>query len=106
MGARWGNRGVPQYIRARILERDHGTCQLGYDGCTIAATEIDHAVNVASLGITRAQADSNEYLLQAVCHACHTRKTEHERLTAWRASQQRRHQRRHLPVPRKHPGEW
>ena len=77
MGARWGNRGVPQHIRARILERDAGTCQLNYGGCTIVATEIDHAVNVATLGIPREQANHDEHLLQAVCAHCHAIKTGH-----------------------------
>ena len=104
MGTRWGNRGVPQHIRIRVFERDGWRCQLNYSGCTIVATEVDHRVNVASLGITRAQADRNENLLQAVCRHCHARKTEHERLTAWHAAQQRRHERRRLPVA-PHPGE-
>jgi hypothetical protein len=43
----WGQRGVPRHVRIRVLERDRGVCQLGYDGCTYIATEVDHIVPVA-----------------------------------------------------------
>jgi 5-methylcytosine-specific restriction endonuclease McrA len=105
MGARWGNRGVPQHIRIRVFQRDGWRCQLGLDGCTYHAEEIDHIVSVASLGINRDEAN-DERLLQSVCRSCHHIRTEAQRLAGWRASQQRRYERRHLSVPKKHPGEW
>lgn len=101
----WGRRGVPQHIRLRVLERDGWRCQLGYDGCTYRADEVDHIVPVAQLGVSRAEA-TDETLLQAVCTSCHKIKTEAQRLAAVNASAQHRHARRHLPVPRKHPGDW
>ena len=73
----WGQRGVPRVLRQRILDRDRGRCQLRYPGCTGVATEVDHIVNVARLGVSRAHA-TDEINLQSVCSACHRRKTERE----------------------------
>lgn len=98
----WGQRGVPRHIRMRILERDGGVCQLGYPGCTYIATEIDDIIPVSVLGVGRDQVDDDNR--QAVCAACHHRKTEAHKLAAMKASTQRRHARRHLPV-KPHPGE-
>lgn len=97
----WGTRlgRVPPQQRAPILERDGGVCQLGYDGCTWHATEVDHIVPLASGGT----ADPDN--LQACCHSCHAIKTEAHRLTAIKASAARRQARRHLPVT-PHPGDW
>lgn len=55
--------------RRRILRRDHHTCQLRYPGCTIAATEIDHA--------DRGD-DHSDDNLQAACRWCHARKSSAE----------------------------
>ena len=66
----WGRRGLPANIRTHILRRDHGECQLGYPGCLGFATEVDHIVNVAALGIGRDEANHDE-LLQACCTHCH-----------------------------------
>ena len=77
-------------------------CQLGYPGCTYYATEIDDIIPVSVLGVGREELDDDNR--QAVCSSCHHVKTERHRLAAWRASQQRRYQRRHLPV-KPHPGE-
>jgi 5-methylcytosine-specific restriction endonuclease McrA len=98
----WGRRGLSRGVRARILQRDGGVCQLGYPGCTYAATEIDDIIPVSVLGVGREQLDDNNR--QAVCHHCHHIKTEAHRLAAWRASQQRRRERLHPVQP--HPGEW
>ena len=43
----------------------------------VVATEVDHIVNVARLGVSRAHA-TDEINLQSVCSACHRRKTERE----------------------------
>jgi 5-methylcytosine-specific restriction endonuclease McrA len=99
----WGRRGLSRAVRARILARDGGVCQLGYPGCTYHATEIDDIVPVSVLGVGREQLDDDNR--QAVCHHCHHVKTEAHRIAAVRASQQRRAARRHLPVA-PHPGEW
>lgn len=100
----WGNRGVPRHVRVRILDRDGGVCQLGYPGCTYIATEIDDIVPVSVLGVGRDQVDDDNR--QAVCHHCHHVKTEAHRIAAVKASAQHRYERRHLPVPKKHPGDW
>ena len=100
MSSTWGTRvgRVPPQERARILERDGGACQLGYEGCTWHATIVDHIVALASGGT----ADPEN--LQAVCVHCHDVKTEAHRLAAIKASAARRYARRHLPV-KPHPGE-
>jgi len=74
----WGNRGVPKKLREQVLRRDGYRCQLRYDGCIGEATEADHIVNVASLGVARAQA-VQPVGLQAVCVPCHRVKTQAER---------------------------
>jgi hypothetical protein len=91
-------------VRARVLARDGGVCQLGYPGCTYYATEIDDIVPVSVLGIGREElTDDNR---QSVCHHCHFVKTERHRIAAMKAAAAHRYERRHLPVPKKHPGEW
>ena len=99
----WGRRGLSRTVRTRILDRDGHVYQLGYPGCTYIATEIDDIIPVSQLGdVSREQlTDDNR---QAVCAACHHVKTEAHRIAAWRAAQQRRHERLHPTVP--HPGDW
>lgn len=58
--------------RRRILERDNYRCQLGYDGCTIYATEVDHLIPMAN------RVDHSDENLQAVCKHCHNQKTRKE----------------------------
>ena len=99
----WGRRGLSRTVRTRILARDNGVCQLGYPGCTYIATEIDDVIPVSQLGgVGREELDDDNR--QAVCAACHAAKTEAHRIAAWRAAQQRRHERLHPTVP--HPGDW
>lgn len=71
-----GARGVPRHIRQQVINRD-GTCQLRFPGCTADIDEIDHIVNVARLGIARADANQLENL-QGVCKPCHRIKTRQE----------------------------
>jgi 5-methylcytosine-specific restriction endonuclease McrA len=97
----WGRRGVPRSKRNRILNRDNHECQIRGIGCTIVATEVDDIIPVSVSGISRADADDD--MLQAVCHYCHHRKTERERLTALAASNARRAARRRPSQP--HPGD-
>ena len=60
-----------------------------YDiGCTQLATEVDDIIPVSVSAISRADADDDT--LQAVCHYCHHRKTERERLKGLAASNERR----------------
>lgn len=76
-------------IRKQILRRDR-VCQLGYSGCEINPTDVDH-INPGD--------DHRPQNLQAVCGHCHRAKSSHEGGTA--ASARRASQRR----PReRHPG--
>ena len=99
----WGQRGVPQHVRERVLERDGWRCQLGYPDCTVISAEVDDIIPVSVLGVSREECDDTNR--QAVCHACHRIKTEAHRLDAARAAAARRYARRHLPV-KPHPGEY
>ena len=101
----WGTGcGVPRHIAVRVYERDGGVCQLGYPGCSFYATECDHIVNIARLGVDRNSANDEDNL-QAVCASCHAIKTKAET----RAGTQARaaHRRARLKLPQqKHPGDW
>ena len=57
--------------RLRILKRDP-TCRLGYPGCTLTSTVLDHVV---ALGLGGADTDSN---CQGICHNCSLRKSSME----------------------------
>ena len=97
----WGRRGLSRSVRARILARDNGMCQLGYPGCSYFATKVDDIIPVSVLGVGREElTDDNR---QSVCSSCHRVKTEAHRLAAVKAAAQRRHERRHLPYRRSTP---
>ena len=49
----WGRRGLSRSVRALILARDNGMCQLGYPGCSYFATEVDDIIPVSVLGVGR-----------------------------------------------------
>ena len=55
--------------RRATLKRDGYLCQLGYPGCTTAATECDHVMPLSGGG---AWYDLGN--LRAVCHSCHTQR--------------------------------
>lgn len=105
--SQWGTGGVTQAVRQRILQRDNHTCQQQDPGCTITATEVDHIVNLAALGLTRADAmaDEDDNNLRAICTPCHKTKTERERRTGFDAYQQHRRTRKRLPA-QPHPGDF
>ena len=70
-----------QQIRARVLKRDAGLCQIRGKGCTYVAREVDHITNKAKardLGWTDARID-DESNLQSCCPTCHKAKTMAER---------------------------
>ena len=79
-----------------MLERDGYECQTHDIGCTQLATEVDDIIPVSVSAISRADADDDT--LQAVCHYCHHRKTERERLKGLAASNERRQARKRLPA--------
>lgn len=72
-------------IRAYVLARDHHTCQIGSEGCTGAATHVDHIVP-RELG-----GGDEETNLRAACERCNLgrgrARVEHEpaplRLSSW-----------------------
>lgn len=59
--------------KQRVLTRDLGLCQLGYDGCTGKAYILDHIRPIAAGG---AESDRN---CQGVCAPCHDVKSRRER---------------------------
>ena len=60
-GARW------RKARQRALERARWKCGARLDGCTGAATEVDHVLG--------AQADPEHTALRAMCSPCHRKIT-------------------------------
>lgn len=93
----WGTRrGVSRSVRARIMSRDQGMCQLGYPNhCTLIATEVDHVGDPH---------DDSDEMLRAVCAQCHRVRTMQQSRAGSAASAARRAARRKLPQ-RPHPGE-
>ena len=81
--------------RPRVLMRDKYECQVRYEGCEGAATEVDHRVNLARNG---SDAMSN---LQAICSRCHKKKTAAESTEARRRIKEAGIHRDHKL---KHPG--
>ena len=82
---------VSPSTRRRILKRDDYTCQ--HCGAIDTPLEVDHIDNTRGFGYDE---DNN---MQALCVACHKRKTQQEAATA-RAT---RRARRKLPTGQ-HPG--
>ena len=76
--------------RLRVLRRDGGRCMLGFSGCLVVASEVDHIVRGD---------DHSEGNLQAVCSSCHKVKTGAESVVARRLKASSRFR----PVGR-HPG--
>lgn len=68
-------------LRTRIMERDHGLCQVcSKAGRVTVAYAVDHITskaNAARLNWTPEQIDA-ESNLQAICRPCHDEKTEVE----------------------------
>lgn len=77
--------------RVAVFQRDKRRCQLSYEGvCTGHATEVDHIGS---------NADHTIKNLRAVCHECHTKRTQAQAARAQRALWAK------TRVPRpKHPG--
>ncbi|WP_356948420.1 HNH endonuclease signature motif containing protein [Mycolicibacterium fortuitum] len=75
----WGEGNpIPAHVVREVRHRDQDQCQLGYAGCTGQYDEIDHIVNVASLGVSRRDLVVTADDLQLVCKSCHTKKTARE----------------------------
>ena len=54
-------------VRLRVLKRDNYKCQLKLECCTGSATEVDHI-----------NSPEDHSALQAVCSACHARKSSQQ----------------------------
>lgn len=80
----------PQYsgpwrrIRAQVLERDGGLCQIRGPRCTGAATAVDHIVPVQSGGPWFDPAN-----LRAACVNCNNGRIQSQRNEAWRTARTR-----------------
>lgn len=102
-----GSTRASRKARDTCLTRANHQCQLRWAGCQGLATIADHTINIATRGLTRAQAiDPDD--LQAVCTSCHDVKTKRETAqassAALKAWHQHREARRHLPT-KPHPGD-
>lgn len=71
-----------RHRRLRVLRRDRWRCQLKSFGCLEEATEVDHIVRGDN---------HSEDNLQAVCSACHKKKTQTESEEASAAKRARRY---------------
>ena len=54
-----------QRVRRQVLERDGYRCQIGYQGCTVQATQVDHIRPMSAGG---AKYDPSN--LRAACRTC------------------------------------
>jgi 5-methylcytosine-specific restriction endonuclease McrA len=90
---------VPARVKAAVIRRDEGQCQLRYPGCAGDGWIVDHKTNIASLGVARAQSYDNMDNLQAVCRPCHDVKTAREA-----ADGRKRQRRKGLRAPERPPG--
>jgi 5-methylcytosine-specific restriction enzyme A len=98
----WGRAPTPRHVRLAVLQRDQFVCQLGYPRCEYFATEVDHIVSTAALGVSREHVGVDD--CQAVCASCHRTKSLAEQRAGIKASAARRAARRKLPK-QPHPGE-
>jgi len=82
----WGNGGTQRGWQhekwAKQVKARDGACQLRYPGCTGAADEADHILNIKSGGARYDPANG-----QAACTHCHQIKTRHEAAEARKAAQ-------------------
>lgn len=82
--------------RQTVLERDHWECQLRYDGCSWAATEVHHVHTVADRQLRRAD-HTNPDDGVAACKPCRQRAMDRRRLAAQQQINAARAARRQLP---------
>lgn len=80
---------IPPRIRARVIRRDEGMCQLRLPGCLGEGTHVDHKVNIAALGINRAHSYNDLDNLQLACAPCHQQKTAGEAVVGRKRSRSR-----------------
>jgi 5-methylcytosine-specific restriction endonuclease McrA len=102
----WGQGGSRNWrkIRQEVLERDAFECQLKFQGCTWAATEVHHRAGIAASGLLRGKAEDEASMCISVCQSCHQRISAKQSRAAQAQLNANRAARRKLPqMP--HPGE-
>lgn len=77
-------------IRLDVLRDARWMCEAGLAGCQVGATDVDHR---------RRGSDHSRDNLQALCGACHRKKTAREGVDARRRMRARRKR-----PPERHPG--
>lgn len=87
MSRAWSGGSTTRWRRTRayVLARDHHTCRIGADGCTVRATHVDHIIPRENGGTDE---ESN---LRAACEHCNlgrqrTRATDeppHRTVSTW-----------------------
>ncbi|WP_267890555.1 HNH endonuclease [Mycobacteroides salmoniphilum] len=102
-----GGSGAWRRVRASVLRRDGYRCRLRIAGIrTDMATQVDHKINLATLGLSRNDRRALDPTnLQAVCAVCHSYKTERERIKALAASNRSRAAARRARRQQPHPGD-
>ena len=102
----WGKGGSRNWrrIRQQALERDNFECQLRYDGCIWAATEVHHRAGIAASGLLRGAAEDDVDMCVSACQPCHQKISARQSRAAQAQLNANRAARRKLPqLP--HPGE-
>lgn len=78
----WGGRGSTRRwrkVRAAVLARDHGICQIKGPGCLTVATQVHHILGT--------DAGDSPAVLQAACHVCNSRVGDPSKSTMRRTTQ-------------------
>ncbi|CQD07199.1 HNH endonuclease [Mycolicibacterium conceptionense] len=97
----WQNGGagskIPAKVKRTVRHRQRNQCAV-YDitVCTGQIDAIDHVINVKTLGLPRAETNTDLENLQGLCLPCHKKKTSAEAHAAKRAKRFRK--------PPIHPG--
>ncbi|MDM2104808.1 HNH endonuclease [Mycobacteroides abscessus] len=93
-----------------VIKNAQGLCQIRVPGICIGhATQVDHRINLATLGISRSDPRSlDRRNLQAACEPCHDYKSYRERVAALAKSNKARAEQRRRRRERgrdSHPGD-
>ena len=102
----WGKGGSRSWrkVRMEVLERDNFECQLRFDCCIWAATEVHHTTGIAGSMLARGMVQDEADFCVSVCAPCHQRVSARQSRAAQQQMNALRAKRRKLPqLP--HPGE-
>lgn len=94
----------------KVIADAHGRCEIRVPGvCIGVAKQVDHKINLATLGISRSDPRSlDPRNLQAACEPCHDYKSYRERIAALAKSNKARAEQRRRRRERgrdSHPGD-